>query len=397
MGLAIALAGCGDGGSTDGAGDGGPDGAAVDAGDGGAEDAGGPECASDDDCDSGNPCAAHETCNLDTQECEPAEALDEGAPCGDGRVCEEGFCVLETPSECESDEDCDDGNSCNGVDYCDEETGTCQVRTCDDGDPCTKNVCHDDGPCTFELIDADGDGFAPATECADPDLKGGDCDDTKAWVNPDADEVCDLHFDGRLEEVDNDCDGHDGFAEESELPHLYFRDQDEDGYGDESQGVPCPLEGYVRGGTFGSGSPGAPPRQDFDCFDGPDPDSDGAEVHPGATGYYTDPYCRAGTVAGSPTDGWSCDGADEEPSWDYNCDGTEELAPGEASAICACTDGMRLCDGSGGGGCTPSGWWSSVPDCGENGTWQSCDPVWDDQDQLSHCMGGMETRAQRCR
>jgi hypothetical protein len=258
VGLVLALAGCGDhtGPSMN---DAGPvsDATPTDA-DGPGDDAQVPACTSDDDCDNDVPCQARERCDLTTHTCEPIDPLDDGDACAPDRICDDGLCVLEVPTECTTDEDCDDGNSCNGVDFCDTDTGTCQVTTCNDGDPCTDNVCNTDGPCDFLFIDQDGDGYAPAVECTDPALKGGDCDDTKSWVNPGAEEVCDLHFDGRLEEVDNNCDGYDGFAPESGLPNLYFRDRDEDSYGDPNEGVPCPLEGYVRGDTPTTGSPGAP-------------------------------------------------------------------------------------------------------------------------------------------
>jgi hypothetical protein len=393
VGLVLALAGCGDhtGPSMN---DAGPvsDATPTDA-DGPGDDAQVPACTSDDDCDNDVPCQARERCDLTTHTCEPTDPLDDGDACAPDRICDDGLCVLEVPTECTTDEDCDDGNSCNGVDFCDTDTGTCQVTTCNDGDPCTDNVCNTDGPCDFLFIDQDGDGYAPAVECTDPALKGGDCDDTKSWVNPGAEEVCDLHFDGRLEEVDNNCDGYDGFAPESGLPNLYFRDRDEDSYGDPNEGVPCPLEGYVRGDTPTTGSPGAPPRRDFDCFDGPNPDSVGADVHPSQGQYFEPPYCVQGAAAYDEVDGWFCDDTESAatPSWDYNCNNMEELLWTETGGFCACSSGERL-DCEFPDSCSPPSWSSqTAPDCGVTATWSTCDLV------SGFCQGGFETRTQRCR
>jgi hypothetical protein len=367
--LMVAAMGCGDDTTVDPYDDGGglgPTDALV------PEDAEAPECLSDDDCDNTAPCEAREQCDLATHTCEPTDPLEEGAPCAEDRVCEEGLCVFEIPVDCTTDEDCDDGNSCNGVDYCDQETGTCQVTTCNDGDPCTDAVCQVAGPCLFTFIDEDGDGYAPAVACVNPDLKGGDCDDTKAWVNPGAPEVCDLHFDGRLEEVDNNCDGYDGFAPESGLPNLYFRDRDEDGYGDENEGVACPLAGYVRGHTFGTGSPGAPERRPYDCFDGPNPASVGADVYPGQGRFFTTPYCMQGHAAYDEVSGWFCDdtGSAATPLWDYNCDNLEELQYTQAGLACMCDSGNRIdCDTA----CSPPSWSASdPPDCGVTAGWTDC-------------------------
>ncbi|MCB9795903.1 MAG: FG-GAP repeat protein [Alphaproteobacteria bacterium] len=93
-----------------------------------------------------------------------------------------------------ADEDCDDDNAavnpgatelCNGID--------------DDCDQQIDNEAQDAG--TW-YTDADGDGFGSAavTDCEQPDDAvevDGDCDDTDASVNPDAEE----RFDG----IDNDC------------------------------------------------------------------------------------------------------------------------------------------------------------------------------------------------
>ncbi|AWV90125.1 putative metal-binding motif-containing protein [Bradymonas sediminis] len=77
--------------------------------------------------------------------------------------------------------------------------------------------------------DADGDGYGLATDtrasCSKPAgyiARDGDCDDTKAAVNPSADEVCD--------EIDNNCDGRVDEDEAVGAP-VWFRDADGDGFG----------------------------------------------------------------------------------------------------------------------------------------------------------------------
>lgn len=91
--------------------------------------------------------------------------------------------------ECLAPEDCDDGDPCNGEESC--EGHTCvpgHSLECDDGDPCTTDACVPGTGCVHELIDEDGDGFAPAElgTCANP-LRSGDCDDTLDAVHPGAD------------------------------------------------------------------------------------------------------------------------------------------------------------------------------------------------------------------
>ncbi len=69
------------------------------------------------------------------------------------------------------------------------------------------------------ILDADGDGFI------NEDLRGDDCDDGNAAINPDATEVCD--------EADNDCDGR--VDEGTTTP--YYADTDGDGFGDAADRV----------------------------------------------------------------------------------------------------------------------------------------------------------------
>ncbi len=110
---------------------------------------------------------------------------------GDGLVdCEDSDCARFPGC-------CPDGLAdCNGVcvDLSSDiqNCGECGV-VCDDGDPCTVDSCVN-GECLHELLDEDGDGYAP-TSCG-----GDDCDDNDPNVNPGASEICDNG-------VDDDCDG----------------------------------------------------------------------------------------------------------------------------------------------------------------------------------------------
>lgn len=88
--------------------------------------------------------------------------------------------------------------------------------------------CGDKEPPTQDSspVDADGDGF----------LSDVDCDDERANVNPDAEEICD--------EVDQDCDElvDEGVAD------VWYRDADADGFGDPNDAVEAcsvPPDGYV--------------------------------------------------------------------------------------------------------------------------------------------------------
>ncbi len=117
---------------------------------------------------------------------------------------------------------------------------------CDKVDNDCNDLIDDGVETTLLFEDADGDGFGAVgsgvMSCEAPEpgeaLVGGDCDDSKPVVYPDADELCD--------ELDNDCDGD---VDEAVVYTDWWPDADGDGRGDASadpepscDGVP---DGYV--------------------------------------------------------------------------------------------------------------------------------------------------------
>jgi hypothetical protein len=176
------------------------------------------------------------------------------------------------------------------------------------------------------------DGYADRACCARPGECGDDCNDDEMTINPGVTvEICDG--------IDNDCSGDGG------------TDEDLDGDGFIGVGAPC------TGGL---------PKND--CFDDAT-DPDAANVFPGQTEYFQQPYCVVGTPTptydGSPPrpanfDGWTC-GTGDPPSWDYDCDAMEDAHPGLrvdacGSSSCTLTPSSEVCmrrDGT--GSCGPSG------------------------------------------
>ncbi len=148
------------------------------------------------DCDDADPEAwpgAEERCDLDDDDCDGTPDVGEvGTWCRDADG--DGY---GDPARCEE--------------TCAPHAGQVEdAGDCDDADPAVhpgaEETCdHADDDCdgaVDEDYDLDGDGWASAELCAG----GEDCDDADPAVNPDAVEVWE---DG----VDQDCDGHDTWAE----------------------------------------------------------------------------------------------------------------------------------------------------------------------------------------
>ncbi|MFH1462895.1 MAG: putative metal-binding motif-containing protein [Pseudomonadota bacterium] len=260
----------------------------------------------------------------------------------------------------EDDGDCDDGDAAvhpGAAEYCGGGDEDCDGLV-DDADeaPLGTHVFY---------TDADGDGWgdpdATIEACAVPagaTARDGDCDDGRADVNPDAEEVCG--------EADEDCDGLvDDEDDDVWGTATWYLDYDADGYGTDVLTVEAcePPEFFVD--------------NDDDCDDLDD------RVHPGAEetdcADPTDYNCDSSVAwADADGDGWAacaecddaeatthpgapeyCDGADND------CDGATDEEPVDGDLWYADGDG----DGYGDAGITaaacaqPSGFVRDASDC----------------------------------
>jgi len=190
---------------------------------------------------------------------DPGEGWSENADdCDDER----GDYFPGAPTECDgNDRNCDgvddgldaDGDGYRGCEECDDtrpEVNPGEREVCDEenlDEDCDGAADDDDPEGTRDALvwyyDVDGDGFGDddigGEQLCDPpsdDMinEGGDCDDTDPGVNPDAQEVCDPH------DVDEDCnrraDNEDDNADDAGKD-TWYRDRDEDGYGDDADTV----------------------------------------------------------------------------------------------------------------------------------------------------------------
>jgi hypothetical protein len=206
---------------------------------------------------------------------------------------------------------------------CDDQDGAVNpaaVEVCNEvDDDCDGDIDEDVQLVFFADSDGDGHGDAASTTeaCTAPegfvstDL---DCDDTAAAVSPNATEVCN--------EVDDDCDG-DIDEPDAVDAATWYRDADEDGYGDEAAtDVQCDQpSGYVDNAE--------------DCDDG-----DGA-LNPDTLWYLDadeDGYGRDGWTTASCTepsgyvaDNTDCDDLDDSsnPGGTEVCDGADNDCSGD--------------------------------------------------------------------
>ncbi|MCK6521554.1 putative metal-binding motif-containing protein [Myxococcota bacterium] len=154
--------------------------------------------------------------------------------------------------------DNDGDGSVEGVDCDDADAGRFpgNPEVCDGADQdCDDEIDEDATDGTTYYLDGDADGFGgeAVVACAQPEGSvsvDGDCDDTNAAINPDADEVCDDAGIG----VDEDCDGASNDADDDVLASSqteFYPDADGDGYGngDEPTLACAQPEGLLADGT----------------------------------------------------------------------------------------------------------------------------------------------------
>ncbi|HJL14138.1 MAG TPA: MopE-related protein, partial [Sandaracinaceae bacterium LLY-WYZ-13_1] len=293
--IAAALVGCGD------------DPVGVDAGTN--EDAavdGGPEvtvCARTADCDDGVFCNGQELCRPGEPGAGEDGCLAGEAPCTGSQTCNEmeARCDSDCAAEPDADGDGHDAVNCGGDD-------------CDDADPevfaGAEERCDDTGrdedcdPATLsgpDETDADADGYVAAACCNRQPTGalrcGLDCDDEQSAANPGFPETCD--------EIDNDCDD----MIDERVRTTYYRDGDEDLYGDDADTMQACMQpdGYTANGG--------------DCDD-----ADG-DVNPGAeeTCNDADDDCDENVdeeVSPAPATPEHCGGCGLACPAGYGCDGT---------------------------------------------------------------------------
>ena len=259
---------------------------------------------------------APELCDGLDNDCDGAPDADESDADGDGVPPCAGDCdgvSAETfpgaPELCDGlDNDCDGAPAADEADADDDGVRLCE-EDCDDEDPDVApgfdELCDDlDNDCDEALSpdeqDLDGDGFVP---CDEPEpgagLVGGDCDDARATVSPDAAfDFCDGNdsdCDGVLDptEVDDDGDGYidcGTFFDEEPADGVIGSDDCDpaeatvhptapelcDGLDNDCDGNLIQGEADTDGDGFLTCNPGEPDPATFDCDDA------SAEVFPGA-------------------------------------------------------------------------------------------------------------------
>ena len=255
---------------------------------------------------------------------------------GYGDVTEQVDSCLTPPGHVADDSDCDDADASVNVDaveVCDGSDNDCDGDA-DDADP-------DVADQTNWHPDDDVDGFGSAdqttTACLAPldwVEDGTDCDDADSGSNPGAQDLC---SDG----IDQDCNG---VVDDTVLPATYWRDADDDGYGDVADALVSPEctppVGFVANDDDCDDSDGGINPLGNEVCNGIDDDCDGLldDLDPGVTGGTTTWYADADADGFGDLD--SPDGACAQP-------------PGFVAILGDCNDGngavnpsaTELCNG----------------------------------------------------
>jgi len=156
-------------------------------------------------CDAGIPKA--ETCNGLDDDCD--EDYDEGS-CDDGNSCTDDLCNPEKGCEHAPLDatPCDDSDKCTTGDMCDEGTCSGSAVTCNDGNPCTDDLCDAVSGCAFpnnKMPCDDDDPCTLADQCQEGTCTPGPkvtCNDG----NPCTKDLCDADKGCLYQPVDGPCD-----------------------------------------------------------------------------------------------------------------------------------------------------------------------------------------------
>jgi len=284
-------------------------------------------------------CDAQETCYTDADL--------------DGYGDESGVTLASADTDCADSGEASAADPLTDCDDSDAGINPSATEICDGvDDDCDGTIDEDDSSLSDAsawYADDDGDGYGDpgrsTLACSAPSgtvSNGDDCDDTDAAVNPGADEICDAA------DVDEDCDGLADDADASTVDRsTWYRDADDDGYGDASTTVDaCALpSGYTTDAS--------------DCDDAD------ASVNPGAseaTGDEVDSNCdgRETCYTDADLDGYADDSGATRTSTDADCadngeasrsdpltdcDDTDATINPGASEICDSMDTDEDCDG----------------------------------------------------
>jgi hypothetical protein len=339
------------------------------------------------DCDDAHASAhpgATEVCNLIDDDCD-AQIDEMVSIAGYLDHDHDGFGDHSMPmSACAShagftvdDTDCDDANAARNPG---------QPEFCDNLDNDCDTIVDENASAITWYTDGDGDGFGAASSgtmmsCTPPGgtfvLRGTDCDDAHAAINPAAAELCNA--------IDDDCNGLADFV----IAPGDLEDDDADRFPDAHCGAPIGDDCDDRDPLSGPGSPEICDGRDNDCDGTIDEGVNATVFHRDADGDgWGDPnMVRVGCSAGA---GWVANGGDCDDTnaqkhpgasevcnaGDDDCDGA--IDEGEASMGCAQTHAMGACVN---GACTITGCDFGFASCIGDGSQCESDVLTDPQ----HC------------